>query len=153
MSTPRFFLGLLLSVSVFSVSHAQIVITAGDILSSVPGSFITNTYHNPCTPFRGGLACDDQAGIQALLDTNGASQTWDFTTLTWLDSFGAVPVEYLDMPAGLPADNDPRLANATYARIVADPFAIDRFEAGYFSTSPTEHLNYGTYGQLGGGGS
>jgi len=122
---------------------AQIVFNESDVLALIPGTISGESFT---------VGNDQNAGIQALLDINGANQTWDFTTLTWPGGT-AITQDYVALPNGtLPGENDPRVANATYAVRILDGLGKNAADetATYFSTSSTQHLVYGTFGMQGG---
>lgn len=86
------------------------------------------------------------AAIQALAAQTGASQTWDFTALSY-DAPAASPVsqEFIQLPdASLLGAGDPRIANANYAVRSIDPAKPDDVTIVYGSYDNDGHRTYGT---------
>ena len=56
---------------------------------------------------------ESSAGLQVLVDASGADQTWDFSMITFTDSFQVVQ-SFISLPADLPGSNIPELAVADF---------------------------------------
>ncbi|WP_456430098.1 fibronectin type III domain-containing protein [Rhodocaloribacter sp.] len=115
--------------------HAQISFTRSDIESQIGKTVEFTSFQ---------AVAGQEAAIQALIDMTGESRTWDFTTLTYENEpDSSVAQEYIALPDDtVPASDDPRVADATYAIKGVD-------DSGeyyvFFGVTDTEHNGYGVW--------
>lgn len=81
-------------------------------------------------------------GLQAIVDADGANQTWDFTNIPVGDPF-VVTSQYISLPAEIPGANNAQYADADFAIVVesdtADVYLYQSIDAG-------AHMMYGFTG-------
>lgn len=111
------------------------------IQSSAIGSFVGTTFDQ--TEFSSDTG--QSTAIEAIYNQTGANQTWDFTGLAWT-SDGTFSVNYVPLPAELPASDDPRVADANYAIQFFEPADQEEFQiVMYRQLTTTGHYSFGLY--------
>ena len=101
---------LLCSLLTIPRASAQLTITESDVRALIGETFTTESFD---------ANAGQDAAIQALIDIEGASQTWDFTTLTFEAEGSAITVSYLDeAPDDAPGGNEAPFNTADFVQEV-----------------------------------
>jgi hypothetical protein len=121
------------------LAQAQISFTRADIESEIGQTYSPLSYQ---------ASTGQTTGIQTLLGMRGASQTWDFTSLSFDAATGATTTqEYVALPDNsLPGSTDPRVSAATFAvRTIDSTAPAGDMSVVYLGISDTEYNTYGTW--------
>lgn len=98
-------LGLLLLPQ--TAAYGQITFDLSDVQNLVNQERTVRTFET-----------ENTVGIQALVNTSGANQTWDFTSLSYAETQSGT-VEIVPLPADVPGADNPAFANATHVQIIS----------------------------------
>jgi hypothetical protein len=115
----KYFLALLLISLIPQLGNAQISITSDDFLTAF-NSGGTSTSYTPTS----------LTGLQALVNLTGASQSWDFTTITWQKNTTqtGTPPTIETYPGDAVLATDPDFTSATHVFKVKNQSGVTIFE-------------------------
>ena len=88
-------------------AHSQITLDLSDIQERFGEQRTVQTFE-----------ADNTTGLQALVNTSGANQTWDFTTLSFTETLTGT-VEIVPLPADVPGSDNPAFDNATHVTVIS----------------------------------
>lgn len=137
MSRSRYVVLLLFSFVIHTGSvDAQITIQSSAI-GSLFGTSVDQTSF--------AAEAGQSGAIEAIVNQTGPDQTWDFTGLEWT-SDGTFSINYVELPAELPASDDPRVADANYAIQFFEPADQEEFQLVlYRQLEATGNYSFGSY--------